>query len=146
MGIHLSFSTLPEANELRDVRLVWWGWTLQVSRGQRMLSLHTLDLLQRTATRAACSKPCLSNIGWRENGRKGQKSPNHLSKHLSGFVLSMNMFDMSVCLQVLSPHVCTRLLTFTVYSWLGCEPGALQSRAASPHRFRTLTTRGLALC
>lgn len=81
-----------------------------------------------------------------KNGRKGQKSPNHLSKYLSGFVLSMNMFDMSVCLQVLSPHVCTRLLTFTVYSWLGCEPGALQSRAASPHRFRTLTTRGLTLC
>lgn len=36
------------------------------------------------------------------------------------------------------------LLTFTVYSWLWSEPGALQSRVASPsHRFRTPTTRGL---
>lgn len=38
----------------------------------------------------------------------------------------------------------TARMTFTVYSWLWREPGALQSRVASPsHRFRTPTTRGL---
>lgn len=58
--------------------------------------------------------------------------------------LSMNVF--SVCVRFLSQHVCTRLLTYTVYSWLGCEPGALESCVAFPHRFCTPTTRGHSLC
>lgn len=56
----------------------------------------------------------------------------------------MNVF--SVCVRFLSQHVCTRLLTYTVYSWLGCEPGALESCVAFPHRFCTPTTRGHSLC
>lgn len=51
-----------------------------------------------------------------------------------------------VCARFLSRHVCTRLLTYTVYSWLGCEPGALKCCVAFPHRLRTPTTRGHSLC
>ena len=53
---------------------------------------------------------------------------------------------MCVCARFLSRHVCTRLLTYTVYSWLGCEPGALKCCVAFPHRLRTPTTRGHSLC
>lgn len=53
---------------------------------------------------------------------------------------------MRVCVRFLSRHVCTHLLTYTVYSWLGCEPGALKSCVAFPHRFLTPTTMGHSLC
>lgn len=33
---------------------------------------------------------------------------------------------MCLCARRFSQHVCTRLLTYTVYSWLGSEPGALK--------------------
>lgn len=53
---------------------------------------------------------------------------------------------MCLCVWFFSRHVWTHLLTYTVYSWLGCEPGALQSCAALPHHFLTPTTRGHSLC
>ena len=51
-----------------------------------------------------------------------------------------------MCLRCLSQQVCTHLLTYTVYSWLGCEPGALKHCQAFSHHFLTLTTRGHSLC
>lgn len=77
---------------------------------------------------------------------KGKEGTEIQTTALNIYMDSSERECVCVCVRFLSRHVCTRLLTYTVYSWLGCEPGALKSCVASPHRFRTLTTRGHSLC
>lgn len=107
------------------------------------LSSYTLDYPKKQPYQTRTFFTLFSQIQTEGKGKEGTEIQ---TTALNIYMDSSERECVYVCVRFLSRHVCTRLLTYTVYSWLGCEPGALKSCVASPHSIRTPTTRGHSLC
>lgn len=116
-----SSSTLP-----RGWRATRWGleassvrWTEHVFSVSK-LSSYSLDFTKTQPHQTRTFLTLLLKYRLKGKGKKGTEIQT------TALNIYMDSAWMCLCARRFSQHVCTRLLTYTVYSWLGSEPGALK--------------------